>query len=57
MGMSEIQASAAMGVGRAVSGSSCDYGHRTLEFADDINGGGKTVTVTFSNNQAIAIER
>lgn len=54
-GMSEIQATAAMGVGRPVSGNSGEYGNRTLEFADLASG--KTVTVTFSNNQAIAIER
>jgi hypothetical protein len=54
-GMSEIQATAAMGVGHPVSGNTGDYGNRTLEFSDAANG--KTVTVTFSNNQAIAIER
>jgi hypothetical protein len=52
-GMSEIQASAAMGVGRAVSGSSGDYGNRTLEFADVASG--KTVTVTFFKNYASTI--
>jgi hypothetical protein len=54
-GMSEIQATAAMGVGHPVSGNTGDYGNRTLEFPDLASG--KTVTVTFSNNQAIAIER
>jgi hypothetical protein len=54
-GMSEIQATAAMGVGHPVSGNTGDYGNRTLEFADLASG--KSVTVTFSNNQAIAIER
>jgi hypothetical protein len=52
-GMSEIQASAAMGVGRAVSGSSGEYGNRTLEFMDVASG--KTVTVTFFKNYASTI--
>jgi hypothetical protein len=53
-GMSEMQASSAMGVGHPVT-SSGDYGNRTLEFSD--GAGGTTVTVTFASNRAIAIER
>ncbi len=48
-GMSELQASFAIGLGVPVG--SGDYGWRTLRYAND----GKPVTITFENDEAVAI--
>jgi hypothetical protein len=49
-GMSELQASFAMGLG--VPTGSGDYGWRTLQYANN----GKPVTVTFENDKAVEIK-
>ena len=49
-GMSELQASFAMGMG--VPTGSGDYGWRTLQYANN----GKSVTVTFENDKAVEIK-
>ena len=49
-GMSELQASFAMGMG--VPTGSGDYGWRTLQYANN----GKPVTVTFENDKAVEIK-
>jgi len=49
-GMSELQASFAIGVG--VSDGSGDYGWRTLHYAN----GGKPLAITYQNDKAVAIK-
>jgi hypothetical protein len=51
-GMSELQASFAIGAGAQESGSSGDYGSRTLHYAN----GGKPVVITFANDRAVEIK-
>jgi hypothetical protein len=54
-GMSEAQATAAMGVGRAPeSGAAGEYGNRTLVFTDPAHPD-KPVTVTFADNAAVSV--
>ena len=51
-GMSELQASFAIGAGAQESGSSGDYGSRTLHYAN----GGKPMVITFANDRAVEIK-
>ena len=51
LGMNEFQAGLA--VGTSVTGSSGDYGNRTMQYTN----AGKPVTVTFSDNQAVKVEQ
>jgi hypothetical protein len=56
-GMSEMQAQAAMGLGRAPeSGADGDYGNRTLVFTDPAHPD-KPVTVHFVDNAAVSVSR
>lgn len=48
-GMNELQTSMALGPGRSDSGNS--YGNRTMEYQR----GGKTISVTFSNDKATSV--
>jgi hypothetical protein len=52
-GMSELQTSFAIGAGAPETGSSGDYGSRTLHYAN----GGKPMTVTFANDRAVDIKQ
>ena len=52
-GMSELQASFAIGAGAPETGSSGDYGSRTLHYTN----GGKPMAITFANNKAVDIKR
>jgi hypothetical protein len=52
-GMSELQASFAIGAGAPEYGSSGDYGARTLHYTN----GGKPMTVTFANDKAVEIKQ
>jgi hypothetical protein len=51
-GMSELQASFAIGAGAQEAGSSGDYGSRTLHYAN----GGKPMVITFANDRAVEIK-
>lgn len=51
-GMSELQASFAIGAGATEAGSSGDYGSRTLHYAN----GGKPTVITFANDKAVEIK-
>ena len=51
LGMNELQAGLA--VGTSMTGSSGDYGNRTMQYTN----AGKPVTVTFSDNQAVKVEQ
>jgi hypothetical protein len=51
-GMSELQASFAIGLGSPEAGSSGAYGSRTLHYEN----GGKPVVITFDNDKAIEIK-
>jgi len=51
-GMSELQASFAIGLGATEAGSSSAYGSRTLHYAN----GGKPMAITFDNDKAIEIK-
>jgi hypothetical protein len=51
-GMSELQASFAIGLGSPEVGSSGAYGSRTLHYAN----GGKPVEITFDNDKAVEIK-
>lgn len=56
-GMSEMQAQAAMGLGRAPeSGADGDYGNRTLVFTDPAHPD-KPVTVHFVDNAAVSVSK
>jgi len=52
-GMSELQASFAIGAGAPASGSAGDYGSRTLHYAN----GGKPMAITFANDKAVEIKQ
>jgi hypothetical protein len=51
-GMSELQASFAIGAGAQEAGSSGDYGSRTLHYAN----GAKPMVITFANDRAVEIK-
>jgi hypothetical protein len=56
-GMSEMQAQAAMGMGRVPeSGADGDYGNRTLVFTDPTHPD-KPVTVHFADNAAVSVSK
>ena len=56
-GMSEMQAQAAMGMGRTPrSGATGDYGNRTLVFTDPAHAD-KPVTVRFVDNAAVSVSK
>jgi hypothetical protein len=52
-GMSELQASFAIGAGAPESGSAGDYGSRTLHYAN----GGNPMAITFANDKAVEIKQ